>query len=911
MPRRAGRIALVGVIAALVLLVVGRVAVGFYTDILWFEGTGYLSMYWKRFGLGLAVRAVAAAVAAGLVFLNLWWVARHLGPVRVRRRYGNIEIAEQVPRKYVLGIVVIVALLGGWWLAELHFNDAAVLAVASWFEQVPWGLTEPLFGHDAAFYVFSLPVATSALQYLILVAVWTMALVGLGHVLVGGIEWDENRVVMSIAARKHLGVLVAAMVVLVGARFWLGRYVLVVDGNGVGGALGFTDVQARIPVAWALAGLSLVAAGTLIYGAWRRSLLAPVLGLGGLLAVGLILGQAYPGLVQKFQVEPNELSRETPYIAWNLEFTRRAYGLHSMERKAFVYQAGARPDPGALERKLARLPLWDAEPLQRAFNEVQTLYPYYWFPDVDHDRYGPPGAEQQVALGVREFQPEGLEEGSRTWQSLRLNPAYIRGLGVVAAPAHPDPQSGGAPELWIRNVNPVVTDPGAPAAIRLERPSIFFGETMDEYVIVIPGRDSAFTGEAGVDFPRGVPLSSFFRVLAFAWRFGDETLLFSGEVTRESRMVFRRSLGERVEELVPFLMWDADPMPVVVDGRVVWIMDGYTTSSSFPLSRAVPLGRRQVRYFRPSVKATVDAITGEVRFYAVGEDPLLQTYRRVFENVILPLDSMPAELRRHLVYPELALQVQAEILMEYHLQRAERFYAGQDVWQRPQESAPNGGLREVGPVYGMLPLPLDGRVEFLGAMPFIARGRQNMTALLVVRNDALDYGRLILYEFPRDQQIPGTGQVQAVIEQDPMIAPELSLLRQRGSGVNMGRVRIVPMDSSVLYVQPLFLSAEENPIPELWRVVVSDGRRVRMARTLRDAMATLDLPMDDPEGDGPAGQPIQIVAEWPRQALDLLETAERRLREGDWAGYGQALEELRGVLERASQAPTGGGGGSP
>ncbi len=244
--------------------------------------------------------------------------------------------------------------------------------------------------------------------------------------------------------------------------------------------------------------------------------------------------------------------------------------------------------------------------------------------------------------------------------------------------------------------------------------------------------------------------------------------------------------------------------------------------------------------------------------------------------------------------------------MEYHLERAEPFYAGQDVWQRPQESAPNGGTREAGPVYGLLPVPLDGTVEFLGAMPFIARGRQNMTALLLVRNDGAAYGELTLYEFPRDQQIPGPGQVQAVIEQDPVISPELSLLRQRGSGVNMGRVRIVPLDSSVLYVQPLFLSAEENPIPELWRVVVSDGRNVAMAETLRGAMARLDLPLAETSGDAPAAAARPGGDRWPARALELLDRAGERLRAGDWAGYGETLDELRALLERLQRDPTGG-----
>ncbi|NIP83738.1 MAG: hypothetical protein GWM90_32715, partial [Gemmatimonadetes bacterium] len=462
MKGRAGRILLVGAIAVLLLLVLGRVAVGFYTDVLWYGRLGYLSTYWTRFGLGVAVRVVAAVLAAALVFLNLWWVARHLGPVRVRRRYGNIEIAEQIPRRHILGAAALIAVLGGWWLAELQFGDASVLAVASWLRHVPWGVADPLFGRDVSFYVFALPVIIETLEYLILITVWALALVALGHVLVGGIQWEENRLSFTEPARLHLGVLVAAVIILLGVRYGYGRYLLMVDGHGVEGALGFTDVEARLPAYWAMAGLSLAAAGALLYGAWKNSLMPPVIGLGGLLVAGFLLGTLLPAVVQKFQVEPNELSREAPYIRWNLEFTRRAYGLETMDRRRFPYRRAARPESERLEPLLARLPLWDTEPLERAFNEIQTLFPYYWFPDVDYDRYGPPGEERQVGIAVREFQPGGLEERTRTWQTLRLNPRYIRGMGAAASPAHPTAGRAGAPELWIRNINPVVTDTEAP-----------------------------------------------------------------------------------------------------------------------------------------------------------------------------------------------------------------------------------------------------------------------------------------------------------------------------------------------------------------------------------------------------------------------------------------------------------------
>ncbi len=912
MSRRAVR-TLIGIGAAMVvLLVAGRAGVGFYTDVLWFGEVGYLGTFWTRLWLRLGVRGVAALIGAILIFLNLWVVARHLGPVRVRRRYGNLEFAERIPHRWVMLLSIAVALLGGWWLAVLQFDENAILAAASWVRRVPWGLQDPLFGHDVGFYVFTLPFALDALGFLVLVTVWSLTLVVLGHVLAGGIRWQENRLDMARAARLHGAALLAALLLLLAVRYWLARYLLVVEGHGVSGALGYTDVKARLPAYAALAVLSLGTGAALVYGAVRQALLPPIVALGGLLLTGFLLGVAYPGAVQKFRVEPNELSREAPYIRWNLEFTRRAFGLDSMARQRFPYRPAASPAPERVRPLLARVPLWDPEPLQRAFNQMQSLFPYYSFPNVEYDRYGPEGGERQVVIGVREFHPSGLDPAARTWQSLHLNPSYIQGLGAVVAAAHPQSGGAGAPELWVRNINPVITDPTAPPSVSLQRPNVFFGQATGEYAVVVPGRDSMLTGTPGVDFPSGIRLSSFWRVLAFAWRFGDETLLFSGDVDRQSRLLFRRAVRERVSEIVPFLSWDENPLPVIADGKIVWLVDGYTASSSFPLARAVAVRRGRIRYLRPSVKAAVDAVTGAVTFYRVlDDDPLLSTYARIYPALFHPLSDMPPVLRRHLRYPQLALLTQAEVLQEYHVQRVETFYARQDVWERARSTAAGAQQSGQQPMYALVPTPDgSGTVEFLGLLPFIAQSRQNMTAVLFVRNDPTRYGSLGLVELPRDQQIPGPGQVQAMIEQDPVISPELSLLRQRGSGVDMGRMRVLPMDSAVLYIEPLFLSAEENPIPELWRMVVSDGRAVSMGRTLDDALAGLgQAPQPSTGQPAAADSAAPAMGAWPRQALDALDRAQERLRAGDWAGYGQALEELRRILEavNGAGAPTGAG----
>ncbi|HUG40968.1 MAG TPA: UPF0182 family protein [Longimicrobiales bacterium] len=909
MGRRPGRVLLLAGLAILVLLVLGRAGVGFYTDVLWHGETGYRPVFWRRLAIVLSVRAAAGLVGAVVVFLNLWLVARQLGPVRVRRRYGNLEIAERIPRRHVLAAALSVAALGGWWLAELQFDSASALGVAAWLRHLSWGFTEPVFGHDPAFYVFTLPVITDVLDLIILATVWSLALVALGHVLVGGMRWEENRLVLSPPARLHLAGLLAAMLLLFGIRYWVGRYLLVVEGSGIGGGLGYTDAHARLPGYWIMAVASLAAGAAILYGAWKRSLTAPVAGLGALLVTGLIVGAAWPAAVQKFRVEPNELTREAPYIRWNIDFTRRAYGLDGLERRPFPYRPG-RGDPGRREPLRGRLPLWDPDLVRQVLNQEQALFQYYRFPAVDYDRYGPPGEEVQVLIGVREFYLEGLEEGNRTWQSLHLNPEYIRGMGAVVAAAHGEQRGEGGPELWVRDLRPVVTEADAPDGLRLTHPSVFFGESMSGYAVIVPGRDTAFTGRPGIDVPGGVPLSSFLRVLAFAWRFGDETLLFSGDVGRDARLIFRRSLRERVHEIAPFLLWDSDPLPVIAGGRIVWLLDGYTATASFPLARAVTVGRLRTRYLRNSVKATVDAVTGAVSFYALDDaDPLLGTYRRLFPDLIRPAAEIPAILRGHLRYPELAFLLQAEILQEYHIDRPEVFYAGQDVWQRPQEPALSGALREYRPTYALMPVPMGEGTEYLASMPFIARGRQNMTAVLLARSDPQRYGQLTLLELPRDQQVPGPGQVQAMIEQDASISQQLSLLRNRGSGVDMGHLRVVPLDSSITYVQPLFLSAEENPIPQLWSVVVSDGSRVAMEPTLDAALARLSGQSAAPSRPSRESGPGAPRPAWSRRALDLLDQAEARLREGDWAAYGRLLSELRAVLEdttRGGSTPTGG-----
>ncbi len=908
---RRGRL-LLGLGAALLLLLLGgSAAVGLYTDALWYGAVGYAGVFWRRIGANLVVQLLGTILAGSIVLANLALVIRRLGTVQLRRRYGNLEIAEQVPRRHLVLLVTVIAILAGWWLAAMQFGGDAGIAALAWLRHPAWGARDPVFGRDIGFFVFTLPLLRRLFDFLLLAVLWSVLLVGIGYALLGMIRWHDRHLIAAYQARVHLISLAAALTLLMAFRIWLGRYeVLLAPGPWVG----YTDVRARLPAMTAVAALALAVAIALAYSGWRGRWLPALAAIGAFATGALALQQAYPAVIQKLRVEPNQLASERPYIAWNLDFTRRAYGLADMSRLAYPYAPGSL-SAADVTPLLERLPLWDREPLRTNFTQVEAIYNYYRFSDVDLDRYGPQGQERQVAISAREFQPAGLQQALRTWQNLRLNPRYVQGWGAVVTAAD-EVTDKGEPVYWIENLKPIERSPAAPADVRLTDPTLFFAETMDDYVVIVPGRDSAFTGTPGRDFPAGVRLGSLPRLLAFAWHFGEKNLLFSGELTRNSRIVYKRTLSARLRALARWIVWDSDPIPVLYDGRIVWMVDGYTASGTYPLSRPVDLpdvGR--VRYLRGSVKATVDAVTGDVVLYAVdSSDPVLETFRRVFPGLVRPIETMPAELRRHLRYPTELLRTQGRVLEEYHLLRPESFFAGQDVWALANEAGAEGVPRPFEPSYLTLPLPGSSKSEFLLMAPFVARERHNMTALLVARSDPPNYGKLVLLELPRDRQVPGPTQVHALIEQDQTISQNFTLWRQGGSDVDVGHLRIVPVDSSFLYVVPLYLSSRENSIPELKEVAVSDGTDVSMAPTLADAVSALTgggPPTSTNAGGDTAGAPkAPVVPGWAGQALELMQQAEDRLKAGDWAGYGEVWERLRAFLSRVGPQGSPGTGGA-
>ncbi|HZD03957.1 MAG TPA: UPF0182 family protein, partial [Longimicrobiales bacterium] len=703
------------------------------------------------------------------------------------------------------------------------------------------------------------------------------------------------------------------------------------------------DARARLPALRVLTLLTIFSAVLVFYGTWRNRLVPALSGVALVAVGGLVGGRLYPSLVQRFQVEPNELGRETPYIEYNLASTRTGFGLDVLQRDQMRYDSAAALLGGEARRQVEGLPVWSASTLLTTFREREARYPYYEFGGVDVDRYPVGGGSKVVAISVREVDPSGMDDPN--WQNLHIRERYIAGMGAVVAAAT-ERTAEGSPPMYLWSIPPQFAGgPDVPPGLWLTRPSVYVGSRPQRYAVINPrpvldvgpgegldptsssgapggrrGADRVASGQdrerqPGVDFPRGIVLDSFLHTLALAWYERDPNLLFASEVTDSSHFVMRRQVRERVSAIAPFLLFPEEPYPVIYEGKIVWILEGFTATSGFPLSRHQSLGPgARASWVRNSVKVTVDALTGEVRFYALPEgDPLLEAYARAFPGLLTPLAGMPADLQAHLRYSRAYLNLQAQVLEQYHQNSAPVFHGQQDVWATPRELSRNTSPIPYRPEFGLYRLPGEDRASFHLTTVFVPRGRQNLTAFLAARLDEEGRRRLRLLDIPVADQAPGPRQVEALVEQDPTISQQFSLWRTGGSQVWTGHLHLVPVGERILYVEPIFLAAEADAIPELRRFVASDGRRVAMEPTLGATIGVLtgEAVAGEVEETEPSGA-VDLGGEpsrWPAGALDLLDQAESRLKAGDWEGFGQALEALRRFLEAAG-AGGGEGGGS-
>ncbi|MBN3785785.1 UPF0182 family protein [Burkholderia sp. Ac-20353] len=899
---RLRRYAIVAAIVIALLIAVGRVT-GVLVDWLWFSSVGYAGVFWTilltRVLLFVVVFVVSAATigASGLLAHRyatpaFIWQVETEPPTRADEVIRVIaeKFAAQIPWRLVVGVAA------GFLAFVIAGNAMSHWDIALRFlHQVPFGQRDPIFGNDIGFYVFSLPV-------LLTIRNWLLQLLISCAVVAGGVYWVRGDIVrrlpkrFSSAAATHGVVLLALFFLLKAWSWWLSRYLLLYDNNGVVVGAGYTDVHVVLPVRWLLIGLAIAAAAALAANlrrpGYRLPAAAALLVFGSSFALGIV----YPALFQRFYVKPSELQLETPYIAHNIALTRQAYGLAQIAVLPFSAEQGLTlPSLQANRATIDNIRLWDVQPLMDTYAQLQEIRTYYKFFAVDIDRYPLASGYRQVLLSARELEPSMLAGNARTWVNLHL--LFTHGSGVVMSPVT-EKSTEGLPSLYLRDIPPVAD--GGPA---ISEPRLYFGEGEQGYVIVkgsVPefdypkGDGNIYTTYRGRD---GVAIGGVARRSLFAWQFDDPNILLTHYVTQDSRILFHRNIRDRIRTIAPFLTLDRDPYLVVSNGRLFWMQDAYTTSHWFPY--APPGVDDGSNYIRNAVKIVVDAYQGTVDFYVSDPaDPIVRAYQRIFPGMFKPLAAMPPDLRQHIRYPEDLFLIQANLYRAYHMDAPEVFYNREDLWQFPRSLSDIDGGDASGtqmpPYYTMMRLPGDARAEFVLMLPMVPSQRENMIAWLAARCDPPEYGKLIVYAFPKEKLVYGPFQIEARIQQSTEISQQISLWNQMGSRVIRGHLVVVPIENSILYVSPLYLRAASGQLPELKRVIAAYGDRVVMEDTLSEALAALFKETATAKAAAPAPGAADARA---RDALAHYDRAIERLKAGDWAGFGAELDALRPLLE--------------
>ena len=907
--QRPGRLVLV--LAALLIFLGAPSLVSFYTDWLWFGELGYQYVFMTMLRSQGTLFTIALALSFAWLAFNFRVAISSVGDLRpVFTTREGLEVplpGRRQLRTIAHGIALLLALLiglfaaGQWdlWLA--------------WRNAVPFGQSDPILGHDVAFYVFSLPFwqfVRGLAQALVVLA--ALAAGGL-YLVTGSLSSGfPARFLMKPLARRHLSLLGAAFFVLLALGAWLARAEHLVTPAGLIHGAAYADVHGRMPANLVLVVACLIGAGLAVFQAFSyRNWPSPAaVGLYLLVSIG---GEVYSTMLQRFAVTPNEQVREAPYIQHNIEATRRAFGLDAVERREVTGDAVL--TSGDIARNAATLEnvrLWDHQPLLETFGQIQEIRTYYDFTSVDNDRYQIEGSLRQVMLSPRELNSASLP--NRTWINERLT--FTHGYGLTLGPVN-EVTAQGLPVLFVRDLPPETT-----VDLDIEEPSIYFGELSNDYVIVRTdtrefhyprGEDNEYTQYNGRG---GVPIGSLWRKLLFAMRFGAYQIVLSDDIGAESRILFNRRIADRVRTLAGgFLAFDQDPYLVLADGRLYWIYDAYTTTALYPYS--TPAGG--VNYIRNSVKFVIDAYEGTTTAYLADPgDPIAATYARIFPGFFKPLGEMPEVLRAHVRYPEDIFAIQSQVYATYHMTQPSVFYNREDQWEIPVIDEGGEG-RTMQPYYTIMKLPLEQEPEFIQMLPFTPRNRENLAAWFVARSDGEHYGKLRVFEFPKQQLVFGPRQIVSRITQDQVISPQITLWSQQGSQVIWGTLMVIPIEESLIYVRPLYLRAAGGRIPELTRVIIAYKEQIVMEETLDAGLARLfggTGRAEAPEVErvsapgGAAGDPVESdrpgaseavspqTAALAAEARGHYDRAIQAQRAGDWAKYGEELRLLGEVLQR-------------
>jgi len=883
-------------------------------DWLWYRDVGY-----ERVFLTMIVAQWALGVAAGVVGFALLYVNARVALRGVADRNLHIRDANQWAAE---GPKVLLERMATWLAPLVALGLSFVIALASaanwrdlaqFFYRTPFGVTDPVFGRDVAYYVFTIPMLQHVMTFLSGVGWLALLMAFAVYIARGdiGAVVDERtqpwRMFVTPRAQTHLAVVGGSVLTLSAIRIVLvGVPELLLSRHPVLFGATYTDLIIRRPLMQVLAvGLVAAAVALVVYARRGRGVRGAVLVVGSIIGAAILLGAVVPGAFQRLVVQPNELDRETAQIEHHIAATRAAWGLDAVERRELTAEKPLTlRDVQANQATIKNVRLWDREPLLQTYGQLQSIRTYYDFVSVDDDRYMIDGELRQVLLAPRELNTAAIPNRSFVNEHL----TYTHGMGVALGPSNQVTVEG-LPVLLIKDLPPSSSIP----TVQVKRPQIYFGELSNDFILA-PTEQTEFDypsgeGDAAVystyDGGAGVPIGSLWRRLLFAFRFGSLNILLTDLVTDQTRILFHRDVLDRARLALPFLTFDQDPFMIVTsDGRLVWMLDAYTATSRYPYSQPLANG---TNYMRNSVKVLIDAYTGATHAYlADPDDPMIRTLGRIYPGLLRPMDSMPVDVRAHVRYPGALFAAQSALYATFHMTNPETFYHREDQWQVPATPGRNAAIESF-MRHIVMRLPGERAPEFILMRPFTPRQKDNLAAWMVARNDGAHYGKLVVYTFPRQSLVFGPAQIVNRINQDTEVAQQISLWDQRGSEVIRGELLVLPIEESLIYVQPLYLRAQGGRIPELKRVVVAHESRVAMAETLEAGLARLfggsaggaGTASRAPEPAAPAGESAVAATErLTREAQAAYDRAMAAQRAGDWAAYGQEIRRLGELLRQ-------------
>jgi uncharacterized membrane protein (UPF0182 family) len=906
---------------------------GFYVDWLWFNSVGFTGVWSTVLTTKVALFVIAGLLTSLIISLNVY-VAFRRRPFYVPTSVeaDNLEryraTIDPIRKLVFAGIVLVLFYFGGTsasnlWGSWLLFSNST-----------EFGVKDPQFGLDISFFAFRLPFFQTLIGWGISTLILATLASAAVHYLYGGIRPQVPQERTTVAARVQLSVLLGLIVLLKAVAYYFDRFALALKESRLITGLTYTDVNATLPAKSILAAIAVICSLLFFANIVRKSWLLPAAGTALMVGASVLIAGVYPGAVQQFQVKPSESSKEAPYIQRNIDATRDAYGIAGVEMKD--YQATVSTNSGQLANDaatIANIRLMDPNVLSATFRQLQQIKPYYSFPEsLDVDRYTVNGVQRDAVVAVRELNIEG--NPSRNWINDHL--VYTHGFGFVSAFGN-TVDADGKPSFLVGDLPPTT-------GLGKFQPRVYFGENVPDYSIIGGPKtdtpvefdypdDASANGQKNYTYTGkgGVPMGGLFKKLLFAIQYQEQRIVLSSLINSESKILYNRSPRDRVAKVAPWLTLDGDPYPAIVDGKIQWIIDGYTTSSGYPYSQTTALGaattdalttnsaavtaqrNQNINYIRNSVKATVDAYDGTVVLYQWDEkDPVLKTWMKAFPNTVTPKSEMSKELLEHIRYPEDMFRVQRDVLSSYHVQTAAAFYGGQDFWRVPRDPSTFGANAGAQPPYYMtLEMPGSDKPTFTLTTPFVPRGgRENLSAFAVVdSNNGPNYGKITVLQLPRSTNVAGPSQVASNFEAKPEVANSLSLLRQGGSDVVLGNLLTLPVGGGLLYVQPVYVRATSNTAayPLLQKVLVSFGDVIGFDSSLKGA---LDQVFGGNSGTSSSGSPVTSTTNNASEDLkSALQSARQALADGnaalakgDFAAYGRAQDRLKAALAAAIAA---------